>query len=208
MRYDTHDLLVLEIEDALGNKARAGTRAADGTTTNGNNYRVLQPQVMTDRNLNRSQVAFDALGLVVGTAVMGQAEGPVQGDAIHATLQPDLTPEQIEAFVAAPRLPGATPTESQAAPIAHSLLAMQQPHRRRPAPLHAHRPAALGRHHRPRDPCQRSGTRKAIETAHRLQLFRRLWPRIQKKVQAEPGPVIDAAPLSAHAGWAAAGPFQ
>ena len=37
-------------------------------------YRVLQPAMVMDPNRNRSAVAFDALGLVVGTAVMGKPE--------------------------------------------------------------------------------------------------------------------------------------
>ena len=39
-----------------------------------NDYRVLQPAQVTDANGNRSEVAFDALGLVVGTAVMGKTD--------------------------------------------------------------------------------------------------------------------------------------
>ncbi|MCF6249735.1 MAG: hypothetical protein L3J75_00495 [Methylococcaceae bacterium] len=56
-----------------------------------NDYRVLQAFEMTDPNGNRSQVAFDALGLVVGTAVMGEdAEGNIQGDSL-AGFVADLT---------------------------------------------------------------------------------------------------------------------
>src|SRR5262249_8379108 len=71
--YDAHDLLVLETEDVLQNKVTGGERAADGTITNKNDYRVLQPALITDPNENRSQVAFDGLGLVAGTAVMGKS---------------------------------------------------------------------------------------------------------------------------------------
>lgn len=206
VRYDAHDLLVLETEDALGNKARAGTRAADGSTINGNDYRVLQPRVMTDPNLNRSQVAFDALGLVVGTAVMGRLDGPVEGDTIDATFQSDLSPEQIEAFVATPRLPGNTPTESQAAPIAHSLLG------------HASSRIVYDLHRFMRSGQPPLATTIARET-HVSDLAAGEQPRlhigfsysdgfgreIQKKVQAEPGPVIDGgAPVSPRwvgSGW-------
>lgn len=59
--YDHYDLAVLETEDALHNKVTAL-----------NDYRVLQPALMTDPNGNRSQVVFDALGMVVGTAVIGK----------------------------------------------------------------------------------------------------------------------------------------
>ncbi len=48
-----------------------------------NDYRVMQPYEVTDPNGNRSQAAFDTLGLVVGTAVMGEdAEGNPVGDSL------------------------------------------------------------------------------------------------------------------------------
>ena len=42
---------------------------------------LLQPLRITDPNGNRAEVAFDTLGLVVGTAVMGKAT-EVQGDSL------------------------------------------------------------------------------------------------------------------------------
>lgn len=49
-----------------------------------NDYRVLQPYEITDPNGNRSQVAFDVLGLVVGTAVMGKiSDAPAKGDNLN-----------------------------------------------------------------------------------------------------------------------------
>jgi RHS repeat-associated protein len=61
--YDAYDLLMLETRDALDNLIIAE-----------NDYRVLQPWRVMDPNHNRTQVAFDALGMVVGTAVMGKPE--------------------------------------------------------------------------------------------------------------------------------------
>jgi len=55
-----YDLLVSKTTDALGNHVTAK-----------NNYRVLQPEQLIDPNENHTIVAFDALGLVVGTAVQG-----------------------------------------------------------------------------------------------------------------------------------------
>ena len=43
------------------------------TVTAVNDYRTLQPRLVTDPNGNRSEVVFDALGMVVGTALMGSA---------------------------------------------------------------------------------------------------------------------------------------
>ncbi|MER2603014.1 MAG: SpvB/TcaC N-terminal domain-containing protein, partial [Candidatus Competibacter phosphatis] len=70
LTYDDHDLLVIRTRDAL-----------DNTVTAANDYRVLQPRLVTDPNGNRTEVAFDALGLVVATAVMGK-EGEKLGDSL------------------------------------------------------------------------------------------------------------------------------
>ncbi len=73
--YDSYDLLIQEIRDALGNMVTAGERDTAGNLTiQGNDYRVLQPALVMDPNRNRSTVAFDALGMVVGTAIMGKPE--------------------------------------------------------------------------------------------------------------------------------------
>jgi len=68
--YDGYDLLMEQMTDPLGN-----------VTTAENEYRVLQPELVTDPNGNRSAVAFDALGMVVGTAVMGKP-GEIKGDLL------------------------------------------------------------------------------------------------------------------------------
>jgi RHS repeat-associated protein len=85
--YDTHDLLVVETRDALGNRITVGERRhvlPDGTVlpaAPGNDYRVLQPGRVMDANRNRTQVAFDTLGMVVGTAVMSKPEEAL-GDSL------------------------------------------------------------------------------------------------------------------------------
>src|SRR5262249_14081070 len=61
MRYDPYHLLPVQTRDALGNQ-----------TTATHDYRLLQPFRITDPNGNRAAVAFDTLGLVAGTAVMGK----------------------------------------------------------------------------------------------------------------------------------------
>lgn len=60
--YDPYDLLVARTEDALGNAISAQ-----------HDYRVVQPALVTDANENRAAARFDALGMVVATAVMGKA---------------------------------------------------------------------------------------------------------------------------------------
>ncbi|AGL03143.1 SpvB/TcaC N-terminal domain-containing protein [Desulfoscipio gibsoniae] len=75
--YDDYDLLMVESRDPLNNCVTVGERLLDGTpdpAKPGNDYRVLQPTRIMDPNRNRTRVAFDALGMVVGTAVMGKPE--------------------------------------------------------------------------------------------------------------------------------------
>jgi len=101
VRYDPYNLLVLETADALNNRVTAGERDARGTVSpNGNDYRTLQPGLVTDANGNRVAVAFDALGLVVGTAVMGKTGGNL-GDSLQ-DFRTDLSRPELDAFFAAP----------------------------------------------------------------------------------------------------------
>src|SRR5205807_1190320 len=77
VRYDPYDVLLQETEDALANRITAGKRDATPSQTiveHALDYRVLQPTTVMDPNRNRSAVAFDALGMVVGSALMGKPE--------------------------------------------------------------------------------------------------------------------------------------
>lgn len=90
MTYDRYLLLVIESRDALPDSQTNITRIR-------NDYRVMQPQEITDPNENRSQVAFDALGMVVGTTAMGKDKLPREGDSFD-NFSADLTPVEIKAF--------------------------------------------------------------------------------------------------------------
>lgn len=100
--YDDHNLLVVQTEDALGNRVTAGTRALDDTTLTapGLDYRTLQPVLMMDANRNRNAVLLDALGMVTATALMGKPEDG-QGDSL-AGVDADPAPAQILAHLADP----------------------------------------------------------------------------------------------------------
>jgi len=87
--YDAYSLLVNQSTDPLGN-----------TVSVVNNYRTMQPEEITDANGNRSQVAFDALGMVVGTAVLGK-ESETNGDSL-ADFQADLDQPTIAGHVENP----------------------------------------------------------------------------------------------------------
>lgn len=68
--FDAHDLTLVETRDPAGN-----------TVTSITDYRVLAPKLVTDANRNRIAAAFDALGMLAGTAVMGK-EGDGEGDSL------------------------------------------------------------------------------------------------------------------------------
>jgi RHS repeat-associated protein len=68
--YDDHTLLTVSSTDPLGN-----------TVTAAHDYRLLTPWQLTDPNGNRTQVAFDILGFVTKTAVMGKS-GDSDGDTL------------------------------------------------------------------------------------------------------------------------------
>ncbi|MBL9135471.1 MAG: hypothetical protein JNK85_06365 [Verrucomicrobiales bacterium] len=98
---DDHALLPITTEDALGNIVEIT-----------NDYRVLQPRRVIDPNGNRSEVALDALGQVVGTAVMGKATESL-GDSLAdfvADLDADVVAAQLADPLADPQalLQGAT----------------------------------------------------------------------------------------------------
>ncbi len=84
--YDGHDLLLVSTLDAVGNATSAE-----------HDYRVLQPELITDPNGNRTEARFDALGMLAGTVVRGKATGPVEGDSFD-TFTVDLGPTDIAAF--------------------------------------------------------------------------------------------------------------
>jgi RHS repeat-associated protein len=80
-----YTLLLVSTRDAVGNEVIADP-----------DYRVLQPLRVTDPNGNRTEVRFDALGMVVGTAVMGKT-GEKKGDSF-ATFTADLTQSDIQSY--------------------------------------------------------------------------------------------------------------
>ena len=176
--FDAYDLLVTESRDALQNVVRAE-----------NDYRVLGPRQMTDPNGNRSAVSFDILGMVAGTAVMGKATETL-GDLLEASFQTDLTQAQIDAFMAEPRQPSDSPDESQASPIVYELLGAATSRivydidrfMRVGEPPVA---ASIVRETHVSD--LQSGQRTKIQVS--FSYSDGFGREIQKKVQAEPGPV-------------------
>jgi RHS repeat-associated protein len=99
--YDDVDLLILEIEDALGNRVTAGERGVNGdVAVGGNDYRVLAPRLLMDANRNRVSVSYDARGLAVGTARMGKPEEHL-GDSLEG-FEPDLDDADLLGYLDSP----------------------------------------------------------------------------------------------------------
>ncbi len=84
--YDAHDLMLVSTRDAAGN-----------TVTSHIDYRVLAPKLVTDANRNRTAAAFDALGMLAGTAIMGK-EGDGDGDSLD-DFMPNLSESTILAHI-------------------------------------------------------------------------------------------------------------
>jgi RHS repeat-associated protein len=187
VRFDANDLLMVETRDALDNRV----------TVDANDYRVLQPRVVSDANRNQTEVAFDALGMVAGTAVMGKAdEDPLRGDKLDDLFQPDPTQDQIDGFMEQPREPSPDRSESVATQIVHNLLGSATTrivydltrYMRLGEPPFA---ATIARETHIRDlpPGQKSKLQLSFSYSDG---FGR---EIQKKIQAEAGPLVEGGPV-------------
>ncbi|NYT10461.1 MAG: hypothetical protein GKC09_11120, partial [Methanosarcinales archaeon] len=188
VRYDDYDLLVKETTDALKNRVTVGERKPNGDidrTKPGNDYRVLQPRLLMDPNRNRAAVAFDALGMVVGTAVMGKPEdSPQQGDLLDTAFRTDPTQAEIDFFFANPKGPRATSLLGNATTrIIYDLTAYwREPDLDKKPPTLV---ATLVRETHANDPIPAGGLKIQASLSYSDGFGR----EIQKKIQAEPGPV-------------------
>ena len=84
--YDEHRLAQVFTCDAVGNETRATL-----------DYRVMQPHRLTDPNGNRSEARFDALGMLVGTALHGKPDNAEEGDSFDDFIV-DLPTEAVKAY--------------------------------------------------------------------------------------------------------------
>ncbi len=199
--YDAYDLLMLETRDPLDNRVTAGERRPDGTldsTQPGNDYRVLQPWRVMDPNRNRTQVAFDALGMVAGTAVMGKPEeSPVPGDRLTASFRADLTQPEIDQFFADPKGTAAALLDDATTRVVYDLTRYwREPDPQRRLPAFA---ATLARETHTSDPVPAGGLRIQVGFSYSDGFGR----EIQKKIQAEPEKVDGVAgpPRWVGSGW-------
>jgi len=189
--YDRYDLLASQTQDPIGNLVTAGERdAQDRVTTDGNDYRVLAPWLVSDPNRNRMAAAFDTLGRVSGTAVMGKPEQRL-GDSLHG-FDPDPEPATVEAYFADPFASAHVLLGEATTRVLYDLAAYQRT-RHHPAP----RPtgvAVLARETHVSDLPE--GERTKI---HRSFSYSDGFGReIQYKGQAAPGPVAEGTPEVEH----------
>lgn len=177
-----HDLLVLRTTDAVGNVSTAT-----------NDYRVLAPALLTDPNGNRAAVSFDVLGMVAGSAVMGKTTETL-GDSL-AIFNPDLTQTQIDDFYAAadPRAPaGALLGDATTRVIydVHRFFNSRNAAPNDPSQWEPVFAASLARETHVSDLTGAEATRIYITFSYSDGFGR----EIQKKIPAEPGPVVDEGP--------------
>lgn len=182
--YDPYDLLTVETRDALGNRITSGERDAAGNlTTPANDYRVLQPRLVMDPNRNRSAVVFDALGMVVGTAVMGKPPpAPVEGDLLD-TFAADLTEAVVQDCLANPLADPRGILGSATTRLIYDLFAYQRTKDHlKPQPAVVY---TLARETHHWDPARAGG----LKIQHSFSYSDGFGREIQKKIQAESGPV-------------------
>ncbi|WP_281274366.1 SpvB/TcaC N-terminal domain-containing protein, partial [Allorhizocola rhizosphaerae] len=177
---DAYDLLMLETRDPLGNRV----------TADANDYRVLQPRLVSDENGNQSAVAYDILGLVAGSAVMGKPlPAPAEGDTLDG-FTTDLTQAQLDDL-----FDGADPHAAATALLGDATTRIVYDidrFRRTGQPACA---ATLARETHANAPLPPHGLRVQLGFSYSDGFGR----EIQKKAQAEPGP--DAKPRWVGSGW-------
>jgi RHS repeat-associated protein len=186
--YDSHDLLAVQVTDPVQNVV---TAASD--------YRVLQPAVVTDPNGNHSAVAFDALGLVAGTAIMDKSVTTQQDSLTNFTA--DLTQAQLDAFFANPRGPqGAALLGNATSRIVYDLgrFARQPSKPQTPTPVYA---ATIARETHVQNLAAGQASRLQVNVSYSDGFGR----EIQRKLQANPGLLVPGGSMVASrwigSGW-------
>jgi hypothetical protein len=173
----------VQTTDAVGNRATAV-----------NDYRVLQPALLTDPNGDRAAASFDALGLVAGTAVMGKTTEHL-GDSLSG-FAADLSPQQIDDFFDAddPHTVAYTLLGNASTRIVYDLDRFRKSRAANPADPTRWEPAyaaTLARETHAADPLPPGGLKIQINFGYSDGFDR----EIQKKIQSEPGPVVEGGPM-------------
>lgn len=184
--FDAADLLMVATRDALGNRA----------TVDINDYRVLQPRLVSDPNRNQTEVTFDTLGMVVGTAVMGKPlPALAEGDSLGGFVT-DLTQAQLDAFFAAadPHMSAFALLREATTRIVYDLdrfRRTQQANPSDPTKWQSACAATLARETHAKSPLPPQGLKIQLSFSYSDGFGR----EIQKKIQAEPGPLVEGGPV-------------
>lgn len=195
--HDDYDLLMVETRDPLGNRVTVGERDAnDNPTAQANDYRVLQPRLITDPNRNRTKVVFDVLGMVVGTAVMGKPE-ETKGDLLDNTFVPDLDETTALAHLAGPLNDPHGILQKATTRLVYDLFAYQRTkNSAQPQPAVVYT-LARETHHFDLAPGQQT------KVQHSFSYSDGFGREIQKKIQAEPEKIngVPGPPRWVGSGW-------
>ena len=181
-----NNLLMVETRDALGNSVSVDL----------NDYRVLQPRLVSDPNRNQTEVAFDALGMVVGTAVMGKPLAvPTEGDSLTG-FDIDLTQAQLDAFFDAvdPHTNAPTLLRDATTRFVYDLDRFRRTQQANPNDPTKWQPAftaTLARETHASVALPPQGLKIQVSISYSDGFGR----EIQKKIQSEPGPLVDEGPV-------------
>lgn len=190
--YDEYSLLLQEVKDPLNNVITTVIGEENGEKITALDYRVLQPSQMIDPNDNRIEVAFDALGMVVATAVMGKV-GANEGDSLDGFKDnlemENLRQEDIDKFFESPKGPISQDLLGNATTrIIYDINRYElEPDMTKRQPVFA---ATLARETHVSDPLPEDGLKIQVSFSYSDGFGR----EIQKKIQAEPGPLEDGGP--------------
>jgi RHS repeat-associated protein len=181
--YDADDLLVVKTTDAATNTVSVTC-----------DYRVLAPALLTDPNGNRSAAAFDILGMVTGTSVMGKTTENL-GDSLSGFTR-DLTQTQIDNFYQAddPHTLAGNLLGTATTRIVYDPLQFFNTRQASPTDASKWVPvfaATIARETHVSDLAQGQTTKVQITFSYSDGYGR----EIQKKIQAEAGPVVDKGPV-------------
>ena len=165
-----YDLFITETHDPVGNVVTAV-----------NDYRVLQPGLITDPNGNQSEVAFDVLGMVVGTALMGKP-GENLGDTL-AGFEADVSEAEMLEHLTDPLSDPHAILQGATTWLVHDLFAFA----RTQSDAQPQGPVvyALARETHQSD----LAPGELTKIQHSFSYSDGFGREIQKKIQAEPGPV-------------------
>jgi RHS repeat-associated protein len=178
---DSYKLLLAQTQDALGNTISAQ-----------NEYRVLQPAEVIDPNQNHIEIAFDVLGLVVGTAVKGKVGTPGTSESGDSFVQftTDLAESDIDGFInnANPLTPAPGLLGTATTRIVYDLERFSETQAANPADPTQWQPIFSATIVRETHVSDLADGQQSIVQAS-FSYSDGLGREIQKKVQAEPGPL-------------------